>query len=63
MPREERTAEPSASGAVPSLDRVQRWLQAVIVHPGTVERRSPSPEAPPRCPPAGSRTSCGPPGR
>jgi hypothetical protein len=36
---------PETSGAVPSLDRVQRWLQAVIVHPGSVEDGLAAPEA------------------
>ena len=36
---------PETSGAVPSLDRVQRWLQAVIVHPGSVEEGLAAPEA------------------
>lgn len=36
---------PETRGAVPSLDRVQRWLQAVIVHPGSVEEGLAAPEA------------------
>jgi hypothetical protein len=45
-PSDVRAARPAAaSGAVPDLDRVQRWLQAVIVHPGSVEQALASQEA------------------
>jgi hypothetical protein len=44
VPREDM-ALPATSGVAPSLDRVQRWLQAVIVHPGSVEEALAAPEA------------------
>ncbi len=43
MPHEE--APQSSPAVAPSLDRVQRWLQAVIVHPGSVEEGLVAPEA------------------
>ena len=45
MPREETVVLSSASAAAPSLDRLQRWLQAVIVHPGSVEHALAAPAA------------------
>lgn len=36
---------PETTTAVPALDRVQRWLQAVIVHPGSVQEALAAPEA------------------
>ncbi len=37
--------EAHVMGVAPGLDRVQRWLQTVIVHPGSVEEALAAPEA------------------